>query len=171
MGNFEKPDIVQVISTHVELKQRGRDLWGLCPFHPEKTPSFRIRPDYQTFTCFGCGRAGDVIAFIMAYKGLDFRAAMDDLGISEKPISKSSRSRERKKKEILQEFRSWCLERKRELFAEYRAIHRFFAEFSTMEEVETHFVLLHELSAIEFELDLLINGDDREKYELYRGQI
>ena len=52
-------DIEQVISPYVNLKRRGKNLVGLCPFHNEKTPSFTVYPDSQSFYCFGCGAGGE----------------------------------------------------------------------------------------------------------------
>ena len=57
-------DIVEIVSGYVELKQRGRNFFGLCPFHNEKTPSFSVNPDKQIFKCFGCGVGGGSINFI-----------------------------------------------------------------------------------------------------------
>lgn len=57
-------DIVDVISQYVTLKRSGRNFFGLCPFHNEKSPSFSVSPDKQIFHCFGCGVGGNVIHFI-----------------------------------------------------------------------------------------------------------
>ena len=65
-------DIEEVIGQYVQLRRRGRTLSGLCPFHNEKTPSFVVYPDTQSFYCFGCGAAGDVINFIRLYEHLDY---------------------------------------------------------------------------------------------------
>ena len=58
-------DIVDVISEHIALKKSGRNYWGCCPFHKEKTPSFSVSPDKGIFKCFGCGVGGDAISFLM----------------------------------------------------------------------------------------------------------
>ena len=58
-------DIVDVISQYMYLKRSGRNYFGLCPFHNEKSPSFSVSPDKQIFHCFGCGVGGNVISFIM----------------------------------------------------------------------------------------------------------
>jgi DNA primase len=71
----EKNDIVAVISEYTTLKRSGRGMLGLCPFHSEKTPSFNVNPDKQFFYCFGCGKGGDVISFIMKAENLDFIGA------------------------------------------------------------------------------------------------
>ena len=69
-------DIEQVISSYVNLKRRGRNLVGLCPFHSEKTPSFTVYPDSQSFYCFGCGAGGDVITFIKKIENLQYVEAL-----------------------------------------------------------------------------------------------
>ncbi len=67
-----KNDIVSVISSYVELKPKGRRLWGLCPLHGEKTASFSVSPDKQVFYCFGCHAGGTVVQFIMQMERLTF---------------------------------------------------------------------------------------------------
>ena len=82
----ERADIAQFVGRHVTLKKSGSRLWGLCPFHDEKTASFQVHEDKQIFYCFGCGAGGDVFAFRMKHEGLDFpdavRAFARELGIS-----------------------------------------------------------------------------------------
>ncbi len=65
-------DITDVASSYVNLKRRGRNMVGLCPFHGEKTPSFNIYTENGSFYCFGCGVGGDVITFIMKSENLDY---------------------------------------------------------------------------------------------------
>ncbi len=65
-------DIVDVISQYVTLKRSGRNFFGLCPFHKEKSPSFSVSPDKQIFHCFGCGVGGNVIHFISKIENLNF---------------------------------------------------------------------------------------------------
>ncbi len=69
-------DIEQTISSYVQLRRRGKNLVGLCPFHNEKTPSFTVYPDSQSFYCFGCGAGGEVISFIRRAENLDFSEAV-----------------------------------------------------------------------------------------------
>lgn len=69
-------DIVQYISDHVPLKKAGHNYKGLCPFHPEKTPSFMVNREKQIFHCFGCGAGGDIIGFTMKQEGLTFPEAL-----------------------------------------------------------------------------------------------
>ncbi len=71
-----KCDVVDVIGRYVRLEQRGGSFWGKCPFHHEKTPSFAVNASGQFFYCFGCGKSGDVISFIMEIESLDFNDAV-----------------------------------------------------------------------------------------------
>lgn len=72
-------NIVDVIGKRVQLKKTGRNFKGLCPFHNEKTPSFIVSPERQTFHCFGCGKGGDVFSFVMEYEHVDFPEALEEL--------------------------------------------------------------------------------------------
>ena len=72
-------DIEEVIGQYVQLRRRGRTLSGLCPFHNEKTPSFVVYPDTQSFYCFGCGAAGDVINFVRKYNNLGYVESIKQL--------------------------------------------------------------------------------------------
>ncbi|MCI6495680.1 MAG: DNA primase [Anaeromassilibacillus sp.] len=69
-------DITEVVSSYVNLKRRGRNMVGLCPFHSEKTPSFNIYSENGSFYCFGCGAGGDVITFVMKIENLDYMEAV-----------------------------------------------------------------------------------------------
>ena len=73
----EKNDIESVISAYVNIKRRGRNLVGLCPFHGEKTPSFTVYPETASFYCFGCGAGGDAITFIKKIENLDYLDAVN----------------------------------------------------------------------------------------------
>lgn len=81
----EANDVVDVVSDYVQLKRSGRNFFGRCPFHNEKTPSFNVNPDRQIFHCFGCQEGGDVIGFLMKHEGLSFpeatRTLAGELGI------------------------------------------------------------------------------------------
>lgn len=70
-------DIVDVISQYVILKRSGRNFFGLCPFHKEKSPSFSVSPDKQIFHCFGCGVGGNVIHFVSKIENIDFRETIE----------------------------------------------------------------------------------------------
>ncbi len=75
----EKIDFIEVVSKYTNLKKSGRGFVGLCPFHNEKTPSFHVDPDKKLFHCFGCGKGGDLINFIMEIENLSFGEAIEYL--------------------------------------------------------------------------------------------
>jgi len=72
-------DVVDVVGEYVQLKKQGRNFFGLCPFHGEKTPSFSVTQDKQIFHCFGCGKGGNVITFMMEIEGFSFFEALKTL--------------------------------------------------------------------------------------------
>jgi len=72
-------EIESTISGYVQLRRAGRNLKGLCPFHSERTPSFTVYPENQSFYCFGCGAGGDVINFVMRTENLDYVSAVETL--------------------------------------------------------------------------------------------
>ena len=71
-----RSDIVDVIGSYVQLQRKGANLFGLCPFHSEKTGSFSVSPDKQIYYCFGCKRGGGVVNFIMEEENLSFPDAV-----------------------------------------------------------------------------------------------
>ena len=72
-------DIVDVISSYVQLKRKGRYYFGLCPFHSENSPSFSVKPDHQYFHCFGCHAGGDVFSFISRIENKTFSESLEYL--------------------------------------------------------------------------------------------
>ena len=93
-------DIVDVVSGYVRLgKRSGANLFGLCPFHSEKTPSFSVSPDKQIYHCFGCGKGGGVINFIMEIENLSFPEAVAFLARrANMPLPEQENDRESKKR-------------------------------------------------------------------------
>ncbi|UCC45358.1 MAG: DNA primase [Candidatus Zixiibacteriota bacterium] len=75
----EGVDIAQVISAYLKVKKRGRNFEALCPFHTEKTPSFKINVDRQIYHCFGCGKGGNVFTFLMEHERMSFVEAVKHL--------------------------------------------------------------------------------------------
>lgn len=76
-----KAEIAKIISEYVQLKKRGKNYLGLCPFHAEKDPSFTVSPEKQLFHCFGCNEGGNVFAFIMKIENVSFAEAVAELGL------------------------------------------------------------------------------------------
>lgn len=72
----ERLSVEEVVGHYVELKPSGINLKGKCPFHSEKTPSFMVSPERQTYHCFGCGVGGDIFTFVQEIEGLDFKGAL-----------------------------------------------------------------------------------------------
>ena len=72
-------DIVEIVSAYTDLQQRGQDYWGNCPFHDERTPSFKVNPRDKLYYCFGCEASGDVFRFVEEKEGLAFPEAVESL--------------------------------------------------------------------------------------------
>lgn len=76
---LSRVDVVDVVGRYVQLKKGGANLMGLCPFHGEKSPSFSVSPSKQFYHCFGCGKNGNAISFLMEHTGMSFVEAVHDL--------------------------------------------------------------------------------------------
>ena len=74
-----RSDIADVVGEYVSLTAKGANMWGLCPFHTEKTPSFSVSRDRQIYKCFGCGKGGGVINFVMEMEHLSYPDAIRHL--------------------------------------------------------------------------------------------
>ncbi|NBX05942.1 MAG: DNA primase, partial [Betaproteobacteria bacterium] len=74
-----RADVVDIVGRHVQLKKGGANFMGLCPFHGEKSPSFSVSPSKQFYHCFGCGKNGNVISFLMDFSGMGFVDAVKEL--------------------------------------------------------------------------------------------
>ncbi len=106
-----RADIVDVIGAKVTLKKTGKNYSGLCPFHQEKTPSFTVEPDKQFYYCFGCGKGGNAIGFVMDFDNIDYPQAIESLASSmgleipreESVAVKQQRERNASLFEVLQE--------------------------------------------------------------------
>lgn len=163
-----KPDIVTVAEReNLELKQKGKDLWSLCPLpgHSERTPSFKISPARQHFHCFGCGADGDVITLIQKLKGLSFKQAILYLGINGKPYRPDPK--EIRKRQLLNKFREWCNEHYDDLCSLYRTLQKAKEKAKTIEEVEALAEFYHEESVWLAQIEILQGNDDKEKLNLY----
>ncbi|MDO8277593.1 MAG: DNA primase, partial [Burkholderiaceae bacterium] len=74
-----RTDVVEIVGRYVQLKKAGANFMGLCPFHGEKSPSFSVSPTKQFYHCFGCGKNGNAISFLMEHAGMSFIEAVQDL--------------------------------------------------------------------------------------------
>jgi len=94
-----RADVVDIVGRHVQLKKGGANFMGLCPFHGEKSPSFSVSPSKQFYHCFGCGKNGNVISFLMEHAGMTFIEAVKDLAqqyglqVPEDDVSPQDRAR------------------------------------------------------------------------------
>src|SRR5215471_19250658 len=69
-------NLVDVVQQHVRLRKQGREHWGLCPFHPEKSPSFHVTEQKQSWYCFSCQKGGDMFSFVQEIEKTDFPGAL-----------------------------------------------------------------------------------------------
>ncbi|TME37287.1 MAG: DNA primase [Chloroflexi bacterium] len=100
-----KVDLVKVVQEHVRLTKRNKDFWGLCPFHQEDSPSFKVNPQMQSWYCFGCERSGDVFTFVELIEKTDKRGALQMLaeraGVELRKLSPDQKERADLRKRIL----------------------------------------------------------------------
>ena len=102
----ERIDLVETLSSYVDLKRAGASYKSVCPFHEEKTPSFVIKRGDTHYHCFGCGAHGDAIQFLMNYLHVTFREAVETLGEKFHVILEEDRQKEEEKgvpRELLKE--------------------------------------------------------------------
>jgi DNA primase len=113
-------DIVEIVSAYTDLQQRGQDFWGNCPFHDERTPSFKVNPRDKLYYCFGCEASGDVFRFVEEKEGLTFPDAVESLaeryGVELERESEDPRAEERRRRKA----RLWeLLERTAKFYERY----------------------------------------------------
>jgi DNA primase len=100
-----KVDLIKVVQEHVRLTKRNKDFWGLCPFHGEDSPSFKVNPQMQSWYCFGCERSGDVFTFVELIEKTDKRGALQILaeraGVELKKLSPEQKERSDSRKRLL----------------------------------------------------------------------
>ena len=99
-----RTDIVQLIGRRVKLARKGRVFWGLCPFHKEKSPSFKVDNERRNYKCFGCGEGGSAFKWLMDVEGLSFRESVEKLageaGVELPQWTPEDEAREQKKKSL-----------------------------------------------------------------------
>lgn len=99
-----RTDIVQLVGRRVKLVRKGRAFWGLCPFHKEKSPSFKVDNERRNYKCFGCGAGGSAFKWLMESEGLSFRESVERLageaGVELPKWSAEDEAREQKKKSL-----------------------------------------------------------------------
>ena len=159
-----------VMDAGIELKQRGTRYVGLCPFHNEKTPSFYIFSD-QHFKCFGCGAHGDAIDFVQKLHGLSFQDALRHLGIEQGRITPKVRrdiKRRKHQAELVKQFRDW-----EQIYGIY--VSNLWYETKMLmingilpDDLDLYAILFHMLPVWEYHRNVLINGNDELKFQLYK---
>ena len=127
-------DVVQFY-TDIRLLRRGKELWALCPFHNEKTPSFSVNLDKNIWHCFGCGHGGSSVDFLMRLRKVDFKSAAvkieEDFNLKNvkwneknsillKTANQLQYEREQRINETIHQIFSWCFEARRTIIAELR---------------------------------------------------
>jgi hypothetical protein len=159
-----KPDIVSVFQREgAEFQQKGSSLWTRCLLHPEKTASCKVDPERQTFRCFGCHAAGDVLSFIQAKRKCSFKDALEILEIDKgKPYRPDPRETE--KKHLVKAFNLWCRDYGNGLARELRTLRGIVAGIRTPEDMEQRGWAYDEISTLEYKLDVLSYGSDEAKY-------
>ena len=104
---FDAADIVTVVSDYVSLKRRGANYWGNCPFHDEKTPSFSVSPAKNIYKCFGCGKGGNAVNFIMGvenlsyYEALKFLAKKFNVEIVERELTQEQKEQQNERESLM----------------------------------------------------------------------
>jgi hypothetical protein len=164
---INKPDIEEVLMNEgLELKRRGNALWGRCPLHAERTPSFRVDLERQRYYCYGCTSHGDVISFIQKFKSLSFKEALGYLGITGKPTKPDVR--EVKKRELLKKFKHWCYTKHDSLCSLYRELQEIKALVRTEQDSESLADFYHQESSWMRQIEILQGSDDEAKFNLYK---
>ena len=161
-----KPDLIETLAREGIDLRRG---WGLCPFHADKNPSFKVDIQKQKFKCFGCGEGGDVIDFIQKFHRLDFKGALAYLGLS--PGTYRPNPALKRKRELLANFEQWRRETYRDLCDEYNQIWRALRRCKAMEEIGELSEVMCEMGPMEDIINTLSGVDSEAIYELYCASI
>ncbi len=101
---LRRTDLVQLVGRRVKLVRKGKVMWGCCPFHQEKSPSFKVENERRTYKCFGCGAGGDAFKWLIETEGLSFPESVERLageaGVELPKWSAEDEAREQKKKSL-----------------------------------------------------------------------
>src|SRR5215470_1923964 len=107
-----RTDLVALVARRVKLIRKGRVMWGCCPFHGEKSPSFKVENARRTYKCFGCGKGGDAFKWLMETEGLSFPESVERLaaeaGVELPKWSPEDEAREEKKKSLYDVIEAAC---------------------------------------------------------------
>lgn len=172
MSYKDKVDIVQAVeAAGVELRRAGNRHVGICPFHADQDPSFYVFDDGH-FYCFGCHEGGDAIHFIRKLYGLSFPQALRHLGIEQggrpTPKTRLETARRKRKTALVKQFREWCLNRLGCVGTMIFEIENLMLHGISPDDLDRYAPLLHALPMYEYHQYLLINGTDKEIYQLLK---
>jgi hypothetical protein len=163
-----KPDIVSVLTQEgIELKQHGKLYTAKCCFHDERTASLTVWPSDQRFKCFGCGESGDVIDFIQKLKEMSFLEAQEYLSIKSSPGGQKERET---KKDLLARYKKWERERFLKLVKEYKDLIWEIENVKLDWELDVKSNFYHRLPVVEWQLDIFIEGTEKDKFNLFKGE-
>jgi len=161
-----KPDICLILEREgVELRKRGKDLWGNCPIHKEKSPSFKVDVEKQRFKCFGCGASGDVIDLVMKINGLQFKDALNYLNIAG-PLPKVS-ARKKRKRKALHNYEQWRRETRNALCDLHNELWHSVGRLGSMEEICKHHKVFDTMLDLNRDIEILESGNMEAIYGLY----
>ncbi len=168
MTTLQKPDIVETLNNEgISLKQRGRYYWASCPLHNERTPSFKVDPERQSFYCFGCHSHGDVIDFIQQYRNIPFKDSLSYLGINNtRKIVVNPK--EARKRVLIAEYRRWQNDYTDFLSNVLKMLDRKKRNAKTMEQAEAISYHYHQEQIWEAHFEIMFGKDEKEKFALYR---
>ena len=163
--------VAVVQAAGIELKRAGKRHVGLCPFHSDSLPSFYVFPD-GGFKCFGCGSHGDVISFVEKFHGVNFKEALQILGIEKgKVIPKKRQEIQRLKwrRELVMGFRKWEKTASADVGILCRCCRQVLGAIQTEGDLDRYGARYHDLALYQYHLDILIEIDDEPKYGLWRS--
>jgi hypothetical protein len=164
-------DLASIVeSAGVELVRRGTRHVGLCPFHDEKTPSFYIYDD-GGFYCFGCHEGGDAISFVQKMYGLSFSEALRYLGIERRgstPQVRRDIQRRKRRAELVKAFRKWEIQYYIYVSDLHFRTKKLMMNGIPPEDLNLYSLLLHALPVWKYHMEILIHGDDNQKYQLFK---
>ena len=161
--------IESTLDIETVLQAEGIDLrrgWGLCPFHADKHPSFKINRARQTFHCFSCGGHGDVIDFIQRLHNLNFKDALKYLEITPGKPPQVDPIRQRKR-ELLRDFEQWRRETYQGVCDEYNSIWHGLRRCRDMAEIGELSDVICEMGPMQDMIDVLSGKEVKLQYEIY----
>jgi len=173
---INKPDMVAVLEA--EGINLNRNNMAQCPLHDDRTPSFKVFPDSQTFRCFGCGKHGDVISFIQEYRGLNFKDTLAYLGIKGEPTPDVYNRREavKRKKNLRGFLFKWRRRYQNALIDRLRQLERIESEIRNNPMIDgaepwDRVRFTAEIPHLEWKIELMQSGDMETIINIYEDFV